>query len=292
MEDKKQLKKTKTLFNILKIDPISALFSEERIDNRLLKKLKKSKYLKDAELLKLINLADNNDFLDNDNTPTRTDYVEKREIDRSTLYSFDGLFQLLHADAGNLEFLGKNATFPQYTLVIVDLYLSKVYVYSMRSIKQILQEMKLFYDAVRSKRKGKCIRLQVDNEFRQVKIKNLNDENNVQMFTSSLRGGKVFAAEQKIRELKTRISKLNAQKLKIIPTKIIQNSTLSMNLMKSVKYCLSPKEIERQSLTNKRFRILFNMRIIGKTQKLHAKLDRYEVRRYSTKKAKRRSFDR
>ena len=30
-----------------------------------------------------------------------------REIDRSTLNSFDGPFQLLHADVGNLEFCGK-----------------------------------------------------------------------------------------------------------------------------------------------------------------------------------------
>ena len=67
-------------------------------------------------------MADNKDFFDNDKTPTRTDYVEKREIDRSTLYSFDGPFQLLHAHVGNLEFLGKNATIPQYVLVVVDLY--------------------------------------------------------------------------------------------------------------------------------------------------------------------------
>ena len=168
--------------------------------------------------------------------PIRTDYVEKREIDRSTLYSFNGPFQLLHADIRNLEFLGKSLTFPQYVLVIVDLYSSKVYTYSMKSRKQILQKMKLFYDEVRSKRKGKRMRLQVDNELQQVKIKDLNDENNIDMFTSSIRGGKAFAAEQKIRELKTRISKLNAQKLKISPSKIIQESTLNMNLMKSVKY--------------------------------------------------------
>ena len=71
---------------------------------------------------KLINLADNKDFLDNDKVPTRTDYVEKREIDRSSLYSFDGPFQLLHADVGNSEFLEKNTAFPQYVLLIVDLY--------------------------------------------------------------------------------------------------------------------------------------------------------------------------
>ena len=77
-------------------------------------------------------------------------------------------------------------------------------------------------------------------------------ENNVEMFTSSVRGGKAFAAKQKIRELKTRISKL-----KISPTKITQNFTLNMNLMKSMKYGLSPEEIER-------------------TQKLYAILDRYD----------------
>ena len=35
--------------------------------------------------------------------------------------------------------------------------------------------------------------LQVDNEFQQVKIKDLKNENNVDMFTSSVRGGKAFA---------------------------------------------------------------------------------------------------
>ena len=33
--------------------------------------------------------------------------------------------------------------------------------------------MKLFYDEVKGKRKNKCVRLQIDNEFQQVKIKDL-----------------------------------------------------------------------------------------------------------------------
>ena len=100
--------------------------------------------------------------------------------------------------------------------------------------------MKLFYDEVRAKRKDKRMRLQVDNEFQQIKIKSLNNENNVEMFTSS-----AFAAEQKIRELKARISKLNAQKLKISPNKIMQNLVLNMNFIKSVKCGLSPEELEK-----------------------------------------------
>ena len=45
------------------------------------------------------------------------------------------------------------------------------------------------------KEKGKKIRLQVDQEFQQLQIKDLNKKNNVEMFSTSLRGGKAFAAE-------------------------------------------------------------------------------------------------
>ena len=155
-------------------------------------------------MFKLVNFNDNKSIFDENKAPARADFVEKREIDRSTLYSFDGPFQLLH------EFLGKSATFPQYVLVTVDLFSSKIYTYSMKSRKQILQKLKIFYNEVSNKRKGKRMRLQVDNEFQQVKVKDLNDLNNVEMFTASVRGRKAFAAEQKIRELKTRIPKLNA----------------------------------------------------------------------------------
>ena len=215
--------------------------------------------------------------------------LKKREIDRSTLYSFDGPFQLLHADVGNLEFLGKNTTFPQYVLVIADLYMSKVYTYSMKFRKQILQKMNVFYDEVKNKRKGKRMKLQVDNEFQQVKIKGLNDLNNVVMFTTSLRGGKAFAAEQKLRELKVRIAKLNVQKLKISPAKIIERSTLNMNLMKSRKYGLSPEEIERRFLTGERFKTILNMHRLEKTERFHHRLDDYDVRKYSTKRKKLRN---
>ena len=100
------------------------------------------------------------------------------------------------------------------------------------------------------------MRLQVDNKFQQVKIKDLNDINKVEMFTTAVRGGKVFAAEQKLRELKTRIAKINAQKLKISRTKIIEASTANINLRPSRKYGMVPEEIEQRALSNERFRRL------------------------------------
>ena len=175
----------------------------------------------------------------------------KKEIDHSTLYNFDAPFRLTHADVGNLEFLGKNAAFPQYVWVLVDLFSSKIYTYPMKSRKQIRQKLQQFYEDVRGKRKGRKMKLQVDQELQQVKIKDLNELNNVQMFSTSLRGGKAFAAEQKIRELKTRNAKLNSQKLKISPKKIIEMSTINMNIQPSKKYGLSPDEVEKKG-TEKR----------------------------------------
>ena len=44
------------------------------------------------------------------------------------------------------------------------------------------------------------MRLQTDLEFNQNQIKKLNIDFNVEMFHTKVRGGKVFAAEQRIRE--------------------------------------------------------------------------------------------
>ena len=120
------------------------------------------------------------------------------------------------------------------------------------------------------------MKLQVDQEFQQVTIKDLNKQNNVEMFSTSLRGGKAFAVEQKIRELKTRISKLNGQKLKISPKKIIEISTENMNIPPSKEYGFSPEEVESRAIKSERFRTLYNMHRIEKTGKLNMRMERYD----------------
>ena len=153
-------------------------------------------------MYKLVNLVDSKSTFNKDKAPARADYVEKREIDRSTLYNFDGPFQFFHADVGTLEFHGKNATFFRYVLVIVDLYSSKIYTYSMKSRKQILQKLRLFYNDVRHKRKGKIMRLKVDNEFQQVKIKDLNNENNIESLLAQSEVAKHLLLNKKSKNLK------------------------------------------------------------------------------------------
>ena len=46
------------------------------------------------------------------------------------------------------------------------------------------------------------MRLQTDQEFQQTNIKKLNKEYDVEVYSIKLRGGKAFAAEEKICELK------------------------------------------------------------------------------------------
>ena len=90
------------------------------------------------------------------------------------------------------------------------------------------------------------MRLQVDNEFQQVKIKDLNEQSNVEMFPIAVRRGKAFTAEQKIRELKSRVAKLNALKMKVTSTKINLSSAENMNSAVSEKYGINPNDIEKK----------------------------------------------
>ena len=61
MKDKKNnlLTEAKATFEKLETDENSVLFAEEKINNNLLKKLKKSKYSSDKKLLKLISSMEN-----------------------------------------------------------------------------------------------------------------------------------------------------------------------------------------------------------------------------------------
>ena len=110
------------------------------------------------------------------------------------------------------------------------------------------------------------------------------------MFTTNVRGGKAFAAaaEQKIRELKKRISKVKTiseqNKAKISPTAIIKRSAENMNNVKSKNYKLTPNETEKKYLENQRFRTEFNFERIKISKKNSDRLDRYDRKFYSRKK--------
>ena len=87
------------------------------------------------------------------------------------------------------------------------------------------KKIELFYNDIDKKR------LQIVQEFKQRKIEELNKKLDVEMYSTHLRGGKAFAAEQKIRELKKlllrskRIEKFKDKRIK--PKELIKKQRLT-----------------------------------------------------------------
>ena len=119
-----KLKRAKNLYNALKKDEESVFFGNDKTTNQLIKKTKKSVYKKAKVFINFYNnLGDVYIQADEVIIPTYVPFVEKkRDIDRSTLYSFSGPFELLQADIVNISFFAKSVVDPYYCLLFVDLF--------------------------------------------------------------------------------------------------------------------------------------------------------------------------
>ena len=124
---KENFKGTKNLYNVLKKDEESVLIGSERLNKQLLKKIKRSKYEKDIIFLKLYNQVENVNLEEKEDiVPVFTSFVEnQRNIDRSTLYSFNGPFQLLHADIADIRFFFQNQLSTHIIVFCLLIYLPK-----------------------------------------------------------------------------------------------------------------------------------------------------------------------
>ena len=138
--EKKQLK---NLFKRLVENENSVLFAVDKINVRILDKVKKSLYDKDQVFYKLFKkLEDQDDDGDDDDRlqiPFYTPFIEqRRDIDRSSaLYSVNGPLQFFHADLAYLQFFAKSAVDPKYALVCVDLFTSKVCVHDAKQKQSV-----------------------------------------------------------------------------------------------------------------------------------------------------------
>ena len=283
--EKKQLK---NLYRKLIGNENSVLFAIDKINVRVLNRLKKSSYDKDQVFYKLFKKLENEENEEKDiiepQIPFYTPFIEQRkDIDRSSaLYSINGPLQFFHADLAYLQFFAKSAVDPKYALLCVDLFTSKVYVYTLRSKNNLFKKLEEFYKEIDSKRIEKeKMRLQVDLEFQQNKIKKLNEKYNVEMFTTKNRGGKAYAAEQKIREFKKilfRIKKTyNRLKKRLNSGKLIKKTVQNMNNTKSVKYGLEPEVIERQSLTDENFKERYDFYRLNQVTKAFRRYKQHDI---------------
>ena len=205
-----KVKRVKKLFKALQKDQKSVLFGSEQITCKQIRKVRKSKYEKDNVFYKLYsNIGEIKKIQTEPIIPSHIPFVEKKsKIDRSTLYSFGGPFELLHADIADIRFFAKSAADPLYCLLIVDLFTQTIYTYPMKKRSLLSKKLEKFYKDVQDKRKNKRTKLQTDLEFNQNEIKKINKLFNIEMFHTRTRGGKAFAAEQKIREFKKLLLKM------------------------------------------------------------------------------------
>ena len=125
------------------------------------------------------------------------------------------------------------------------------------------------------------MRLQTDLEFQQTEIKKLNKDFKVDMFSTKVRGDKAFAAEPKIRELKKLLLKSKSNdrrnKIKINPNKLIQRATKNLNKTSIKKYGIEPETVEEKSLTDNRFRELYDFHRLGKIKQDFGRRDRFNA---------------
>ena len=247
---------------------------------------KKSNYDKDKVFYKLFSKIENKNVIydkeeEEDRLPFYTPFIpQKKNIDRSTLYSLNGPMQFFHADIAYLQFLGKSAVDPKYALVCVDLFTSKIYVYTMRKRSNVASKLEKFYQDIQHKRSdNEKMRLQTDQEFQQNEIKKINQKYNVEMFSSNIRGGKAFAAEQKIRELKKVIFKTKRtyklQKKKINSKQIVEKAVENLNKTNSEKYGVAPETIEKKTLENDILKEIYDFYRLVKVTKNANRYERY-----------------
>ena len=115
----------------------------------------------------------------------------------------------------------------------------------MKSRKLLARKLELFSRDVQPKReqtvKNEKMRLHTDLEFQQNEIKKLNKKYNFEMFSSRVRRGKAYAAEQKIREFEKllfrskRLHKATSTK-RFDSRKLIRKVAENMNSVNSQKY--------------------------------------------------------
>ena len=107
-----------------------------------------------------------------------------------------------------------------------------------------------------------------------------------------VKGGKTFAAEQKLRKLKKRIFRLKTLNKKvskrISPYKIIKKSVDNMNSLPKAKYKQISSEIENNTLSSQANRKRFSFPRLKKISQEKNKLERFHTKIYRRKKLKSR----
>ena len=102
------------------------------------------------------------------------------------------------------------------------------------------------------------------------------------MFSSRVRGGKAFAAEQKIREFKKilfkskKLHKITKKGKRLDSKKLIIKAVENMNKTNSQKYGLPPETIEKKTMSDNVFREVYDFLRMVKVSRDSSRYKRYD----------------
>ena len=154
----------------------------------------------------------------------------------------------------------------------------------MKTRNLLAKKTELIYNDINEKRDAK-MRLETYQKFKQRKIFELNKKFYLEMYSTNLRGGKAFAAEQKIRGLKKTLLRSNLMEKftgkQIKPNELIKKVTFKLNNTRSAKYGYSPQQIEVQALDpkmGKYFQEVYDFDWLIKVKENRDRLERFDAK--------------
>ena len=167
----------------------------------------------------------------------------------------------------------------------------------MKTRNLLAKKTELIYNDINEKRDAK-MRLETYQKFKQRKIFELNKKFYLEMYSTNLRGGKAFAAEQKIRGLKKTLLRSNLMEKftgkQIKPNELIKKVTFKLNNTRSAKYGYSPQQIEVQALDpkmGKHFQEVYDFDWLIKVKENRDRLERFDAKVHRRKKRFRKPLD-
>ena len=132
------------------------------------------------------------------------------------------------------------------------------------------------------------MRLETDLEFQQSKINRLNAKYNVDMSSTRLRGGKAFAAEQKIREFKKLLLKSKGiekrLKIRLNPNNLITKATNNLIYAKSAKYDIASETVEKENIKNPVFIEVYDFHRLNKVKENLERREKSDINAGNRKK--------
>ena len=124
--------------------------------------------------------------------------------------------------------------------------------------------------------------------LQQSKIDRLNAKYNVDMSSTRLRGGKAFAAEQKIREFKKLLLKSKGiekrLKVRLNPNNLITKATNNLIYAKSAKYDIASETVEKETIKNPLFIEVYDFHRLNKVKENLGRREKSDINSDNRKK--------